>query len=85
MSHFTVLVVGEDADKQLAPYHEFECTGVDDQYILDIDITDEARSAHILYQSSNKGEERENESFGTWLEGWYGIHVVPVGENPDTE
>jgi hypothetical protein len=42
MSHFTVLVVGPNVDEQLAPYHEFECTGTDDQYVQDIDRTEEA-------------------------------------------
>lgn len=44
MSHFTVLVIGENVDKQLAPYHEFECTGRNDQYIQDVDITEEIRA-----------------------------------------
>lgn len=39
MSHFTVLVIGPDPDGQLAPYHEFESTGMDDQYVQDIDQT----------------------------------------------
>ena len=39
MSHFGVLVVGADIEKQLQPYHEFECTGVDDEYVQDIDRT----------------------------------------------
>jgi hypothetical protein len=43
MSHFTVLVMGENPEKQLAPYHEFECTGYDDEYVQDIDKTDELR------------------------------------------
>ena len=29
MSHFLVLVIGDNPEKQLAPYHEFECTVVD--------------------------------------------------------
>lgn len=41
MSHFTVMVIGADVDDQLAPYHEFECTGENDQYVVDVDITDE--------------------------------------------
>jgi len=41
MSHFVVLVVGNDHEKQLAPYHEFECTGINDEYVEDVDITDE--------------------------------------------
>lgn len=46
MSHFTVMVVGEDADAQLAPFHEFECTGLDDEYVVDIDKFDEARKRY---------------------------------------
>lgn len=41
MSHFSVLVVGEDVKYQLAPFHEFECTGRDDEFIKDVDITQE--------------------------------------------
>lgn len=39
MSHFKVLVIGDNVEEQLQPYHEFECTGVDDQYVQDVDIT----------------------------------------------
>ncbi len=46
MSHFAVLVIGDDVEKQLAPYHEFECTGRDDEYVQDVDITQEAREAY---------------------------------------
>lgn len=44
MSHFTVLVISkqqEDVERLLAPYHEFECTGVNDEYVVDVDITEE--------------------------------------------
>jgi len=43
MSHFTVVVVGDDYEEQLAPYHEFECTGRDDEYVIDVDRTEETR------------------------------------------
>lgn len=43
MSHFAVLVVGSNPIQQLAPYHEFECTGHDDEFVQDIDVTDEKR------------------------------------------
>lgn len=42
MSHFVVLVIGDNIEDQLLPYHEFESTGQDDLYIQDIDITEEA-------------------------------------------
>lgn len=38
MSHFNVLVIGDDPEAQLAPYHEFECTGRDDKYIQDVEL-----------------------------------------------
>ncbi|ELP2194011.1 hypothetical protein VZ50_003714 [Salmonella enterica subsp. enterica serovar Champaign] len=41
MSHFTVLVIGNNPEQSLAPYHEFECTCTDDQYVQEIDITSE--------------------------------------------
>ena len=41
MSHFSVLVIGENVEKQLEPYHEFECTGIDNEYVIDIDETDD--------------------------------------------
>lgn len=39
MSHFSVLVVTKTADaeelkKALQPYHEYECTGVEDEYVI---------------------------------------------------
>lgn len=52
MSHFTVLVVGEsinDIEKQLAPFHEFECTGIDNEYVVDVDITEEYKSKLATY------------------------------------
>lgn len=45
MSHFTVMVAGNNFEELLAPYHEFECTGINDKYVQDVDITDEIREA----------------------------------------
>lgn len=52
MSHFTVAVItpARPSDDELAaalqPFHEFECTGEDDQYVVDVDITAEARKGY---------------------------------------
>ncbi len=43
MSHFSVIVIGDDVEGQLAPYHEFECTGENDEWVQTIDRTQEAR------------------------------------------
>jgi len=46
MSHFSCLVIGNNVETQLAPFHEFECTGTDDQYVVDVDKTEEARAEY---------------------------------------
>lgn len=43
MSHFSVLVIGDDVDRQLKPFHEYESTGTNDEYVQDIDVTEECR------------------------------------------
>lgn len=44
MSHFTVMVIGNDVEGQLQPFHEYECTGIKDQYVVWVDGTDEVRA-----------------------------------------
>lgn len=41
MSHFTVIVIGNAVKEQLQPFHEFECTGSNDQFVQDVDVTEE--------------------------------------------
>src|SRR3989304_1218837 len=44
MSHFSVLVIRrpeQSLEDLLQPFHEYECTGVDDQYVVDVDVTEE--------------------------------------------
>lgn len=47
MSHFAMLVItaqkptNQILEEALQPFHEFECTGVDDKYIQDLDITED--------------------------------------------
>lgn len=70
MSHFSVVVIGPDHEQQLAPYHEFECTGRDDQYVQDVDKTEEARK---LYDEAT--ETRVRLADGTITNYW-----TPEGE-----
>jgi hypothetical protein len=46
MSHFGVLVIGTNVAEQLAPFHQFECTGNNDQYVQEIEDTEEARKTY---------------------------------------
>ena len=33
MSHFTVMVIGENPEDLLQPFHEYECTRIEDEYV----------------------------------------------------
>ena len=52
MSHFTVLVIGDDVEKQLQPYHEYECTGVKDEYVKWIDLHQEVINNCVILGKS---------------------------------
>jgi hypothetical protein len=41
MSHFTVLVIGDEVEKQLAPFEEFECSGTESEFVESLDQTEE--------------------------------------------
>lgn len=55
MSHFVVMVLGDDVEKQLAPYHEFECTGWDNEHVQDVDVTADYRLDFEKY--GNEGQD----------------------------
>lgn len=46
MSHFAVMVITEEEPTQdvlakiLQPWHEYECTGIEDEYVVDVDVSD---------------------------------------------
>jgi hypothetical protein len=81
MSHFTVLVVtsekanDENVGYQLAPFHEFECTGSDDEFIQDIDRTEELRSEYE--------EKPRQKSLLTFSQDYYGYSIVPENDVQD--
>lgn len=71
MSHFTCLVIGPDHEAQLQPFHEFECTGTDDQYVQDIDKTAEYREEYAAdTENMLRGPDGKLHSFfdehGSW-------------------
>ena len=41
-----MLVAGHDVEHQLAPFHEFECTGTNDEFVQSIDKTEEERKEY---------------------------------------
>lgn len=101
MSHFVVLValpeslarseVHDAVAKALSPFHEFECTGEDDQYVQDVDKTAEAleefANAKTTLYRSPEGELHDRfDEKGEWKPefsrpGEYGrrVGVIPPG------
>lgn len=77
MTHFVVLVIGDDVEGQLAPYHEFECTGEDNQYVQNIDRLPEARADFEKY------EDDKTRPLADFIEGWYGAEKIGPNDQPD--
>lgn len=78
MSHFTVAVFtdkqpnSEELSAILQPWHEYECTGVDDQYVVDVDVTDEMRSDFEKYAD-------EGQSFEDFVPYWSSAEIRQDG------
>lgn len=66
MSHFPVLVIGDDVEDQLAPFHEFECTGVNDQYVQEINQTDDAWAEYCKKKDALVREDADHEWISRW-------------------
>jgi len=73
MSHFTVLVFGDDIESQLQPFHEFECTGINDQYVEDQDVTDDIQDRID-----------DGDSLGDALD-WYGLNDKVVSDESEVD
>lgn len=90
MSHFSVLVVLPDNTPMIEtsleeviiplmrPYHEFECTGFDDEYVQNVDVTEKVREAYA------KVEDRE-ESLVSYAKEYYGYETLCPGEEPELD
>jgi hypothetical protein len=73
MSHFVVLVVGENVEKQLAPFHEFECTGQDDEFVQEIDQTAQLKEE---YEKVEKEIKKEYPTFLAYVRDYHGKPVA---------
>jgi hypothetical protein len=72
MSHFTVLVIGDDVERQLQPYHEYECTGIKDEYVK---FTPTERTMEELQKTYEENKEKYNyESFEQFMKDYYGYN-----------
>jgi len=71
MSHFTVLVVGENVEELLQPYHEYECTDVDDEYVEIVEITDSVREDYQTSKCSCYKNKESGKIYGAFDEMFY--------------
>lgn len=78
MSHFTVLVVTDNGtDEQitcaLQPFHEYECTGVKDEYVVAVEAEE---SREELLKDFDELYKDDYESFDQFLKGYYGYEEL---------
>ena len=69
------MVIGDNHKAQLQPFHEFECTGYDDEYVEDTDITDE-----VLADFERFAEEGKENPLQEALE-WHGLENQVVEDS----
>ena len=56
--HFSMMVIGGDTERQLAPYHTFEATEREDEYVMELSVLDEARERYKRYKENWKDRPR---------------------------
>jgi len=82
MSHFAVLVVGDDVESQLAPYHEFECDGIHDEYVQTVSNLDHLKMCYDSYCEHNKDEKKM--SFEEYVQENHSEDRIQQGETTDS-
>lgn len=75
MTHFVGLVIAETEDEiaaLLQPFHEYECTGIDDEFVIDVDTTDALRKDFAEYGT-------EAQTFEQFADDWDGSELRADG------
>lgn len=78
MSHFTVLVVTDtpdDVENALQPFHEYECTGIKDEYVKFVpaeESLEEMRAKHTRCLA--ECPDSTSEDFDEFMNSWYGYN-----------
>lgn len=75
MSHFSVLVVTKTGDRDeleraLQPFHEYECTGIEDQYVVEVDKTDEVNELYST-RTETKWVDADGEQHSPYADQFY--------------
>lgn len=87
MSHFTVLVIGQNVEEQLQPYHEYECTGIEDEYVVFVPAWETKKELQEKFEETK--EMYKYETFNQFMTEHYGYHqengVWGSKTNPNAE
>jgi len=79
MSHFTVLIIGDNPEEQLEPFHEFESTGID-EYVQEIDITEAVLEKGLSYYGLEERVVSDESQIDVEGDHKYGYAIVQNGE-----
>lgn len=83
--HYVALVITEngtykEVEEALQPFHEFECTRIEDQHVQEIDVTTEA------FTDFNRNRSRgEYKNLKEYLSEYWEFPLVAYGNAPDIE
>jgi hypothetical protein len=77
MSHFPVLVALKEnevgsLDKALQPFHEYECTGINDEYVVFVDEHDDVKKE---WEENKDGEQDEYDCIESYAKEYHGYEV----------
>jgi hypothetical protein len=84
MSHFLTLVIGDDVTSQLAPYHEYECDGVRDQYVKRISVLDELKKDYELCREKGRLPP-DCKCFEDYVRMDHSDEMIPQGQESPTD
>ena len=71
MSHFTVLVIGDNVEEQLQPFHEYECTGHEDKYVV---FVPGEKSTEEYQKEYDEQDKSDYPTFEEYMSDYHGYH-----------
>lgn len=82
MSHFTVLVIGDNVEKALQPFHEYECTGIEDEYVKFVEAEENLEEKFEKYKKEKEeaGETCSYDTVEDYAKDWYGYYKNEEGK-----
>lgn len=79
MSHFVVFVISDtdnmtEVERLLQPYHEYECTGINDEYVVWVDHHDEVLKSWETLTASGLEHMKEYKDVDDYAKKYYGYN-----------